>query len=443
MNKGQNYSNKLIPSYPSLTPEIIDNKRFFILEGPEETKLWKEIDVIPANKDLRKALKGRPKRVNELKNGNILVEVENKEQSDRIRRVKKLGGLNVSVSEHKTLNSTKGTIHAKRFCDIDEKELLAELAEDHVTDVYKIKRREGDSLINTGTMILTFDHFALPQKVSIGWVYYDVREYIPNPRRCFKCQRYGHGTKVCRSQEDRCANCGEFGHMDRGCSNPTNCCNCEEPHPSYSKKCQTYLQEKEILTVMTKEKMSYPEAKKKLGISTLPRRTYANAVTQNVTKSINRTTPLNQEKHIPIEENDVIEINVNQQITPSTSGGNTATKVAAAATKATTTPVAPNAAIAEGKGSTTTKPSAPKEQPPIALPLQNSKRKGTSPTPSREKTPTAMEPPPKKTPLEDKDKAAKQPKQKPPSSSKMEVDAPTEVINKGYKKIPTISSMRK
>ena len=228
--------------------------------------------------------------MSELKDGDILVEVANKEQSDRIKIMKKLNGLNISVSEHKTLNCTKGTIHAKRFCDLDEEELLADLAEDHVTDIYKIKRREGDSLINTGTMILTFDHFALPKQVSIGWVYYDVREYIPNPRRCFKCQRYGHGTKVCRSQDDRCANCGEFGHMDRGCSNPTNCCNCEEPHPSYSKKCQTYLQEKEILTVMTKEKMSYPEAKKKLGISTLPRRTYANIVNQNVTNS-NRRMP--------------------------------------------------------------------------------------------------------------------------------------------------------
>ena len=451
--RNQNNSNKIIPNYPPLLPETTDTKRFFILKGPEDTKLWMDINTISANQELIKALKGKPKRVSELRGGDILVEVANKEQSDRIRQMKKLDGRNISVSEHKTLNYTKGTIHSKRFCGLDEETLLAELAKDHVTEIYKIKRREGESLTNTGTMILTFAHFALPEKISIGWTIYDVREYIPNPRRCFKCQRYGHGSKACRSQDDRCANCGEFGHVDRNCSNPTNCCNCEEAHPSYSKKCKTYIREKEILTVMTKDKTSYLEAKKKLGFTTPPRRPYANA-NQNETVSSNLTTRTNQDEDPePNEIDNRNERNISQtnnQLSPSTSGGITATKVAVAATKATTTIVAPKAAIAEGRSDVTTtkpKPSAPQPQIPSTPPMQkkqtesSTKRKESS-SPAASSKKSAMEPPQKKPPPKD-DKASKQSNGKPPPFSKMEVDAPPELPNPKYNKIPTTYTMRK
>ena len=34
-------------------------------------------------------------------------------------------------------------------------------------------------LVNTGTIILTFDRCTLPTNVKIGWKSYEVREYIP------------------------------------------------------------------------------------------------------------------------------------------------------------------------------------------------------------------------------------------------------------------------
>ena len=439
--RNQNNSNRTMPSFPPLTPETTDTKRFFIIEGPENTKLWMDIDTISANQELIRALRGKPKRVSELREGDLLVEVANKEQSDRIRQIKKLGGFTVSVSEHKSLNSTKGTIHSKRFCDLDDEVLSAELAKDHVTEIYRFKRKEGDSLINTGTMILTFANFALPEKVSIGWTIYDVREYIPNPRRCYRCQKYGHGSRACRSQDDRCANCGDFGHTDRDCSNPTLCCNCQEDHPSFSKKCQTYLREKEILTVMTREKIRYPEAKKKLGFTSPPRRTYASIATQNENENNlnNRTLRTNQEKNTkPAEKTNTSEINsipTNEQQSPSTSGGTPATNVAAAATEATTSMVAPKAANAEEESDSAAPPSAPQTQIPITPPLQkkqvesSSKRKESSPAAPCEKT--AMEPPPKRAPPD-----------KPKGDKPKDTADKTKESEAKYRKIPTTYSMR-
>ncbi|GFV53266.1 hypothetical protein TNCV_1644981 [Trichonephila clavipes] len=49
-----------------------------------------------------------------------------------------------------------------------------------------------------------------------------VREYIPNPLRCFNCQRYGHSKNVCRGQPT-CPRCGEVGHDSNDCGKKERC----------------------------------------------------------------------------------------------------------------------------------------------------------------------------------------------------------------------------
>ena len=50
--------------------------------------------------------------------------------------------MDVTVSEHSTLNFTKGTIHSKRFIDTDDETLLNELKKYDVTDLYKMKLKK-------------------------------------------------------------------------------------------------------------------------------------------------------------------------------------------------------------------------------------------------------------------------------------------------------------
>ncbi|GFT64110.1 hypothetical protein TNCV_5139761 [Trichonephila clavipes] len=54
-----------------------------------------------------------------------------------------------------------------------------------------------------------------------------VRPYIPNPLRCFQCQRYGHSKNVCRGQPT-CPRCGESGHDSVDCTKKEQCLNCKE-----------------------------------------------------------------------------------------------------------------------------------------------------------------------------------------------------------------------
>ena len=110
-------------------------------------------------------------------------------------------------------------------------------------------------------MILTFDRCCLPSHVKIGWNRFEVTEYIPAPRRCFKCQGFNHSSKACHAQQSICVNCGEIQHGTE-CHSSPHCVNCEEAHPASDRNYFYFRLEKEILAIKSKEKISYNEAKK-------------------------------------------------------------------------------------------------------------------------------------------------------------------------------------
>ena len=109
--------------------------------------------------------------------------------------------------------------------------------------------------------IITFDACFSPEEISIGWTRCQVREYIPSHRHCFKFQKFDHGYKSCHSEESICVNCGLNSHGD-GCVSVTKCHNCGEAHPASSRDCFYYKLEQETVTVQTRERISYLEAKK-------------------------------------------------------------------------------------------------------------------------------------------------------------------------------------
>ncbi|GFU16341.1 uncharacterized protein TNCV_4231861 [Trichonephila clavipes] len=88
-----------------------------------------------------------------------------------------------------------------------------------------------------------------------------IRPYIPNPLRCFKCQRFGHSQTSCRGQLT-CSRCASVGHASTDCNLEPKCVNCLQPHPSDSKICPKWKIEKQIQEIKTTKNISYPEARK-------------------------------------------------------------------------------------------------------------------------------------------------------------------------------------
>ncbi len=144
------------------------------------------------------------------------------------------------MSPHVTLNTVKGVVREFDLLHTEEAEILRELSDQGVIHVRRIKvRREGE-LINTITLILTFGTPDLPTHIICGYLRVPVNPYIPNPLRCFKCQRFGHHRDTCK-KDAICARCGQAGHTDdKACEAPARCVNCKGHHNAYSKECSEW-----------------------------------------------------------------------------------------------------------------------------------------------------------------------------------------------------------
>lgn len=235
--------------------------KFFTIQAENPENDLSRLNVIKANRELIKCLNdSKPKKVDELRNGSLHVEIASEEQSRSIMKLKRLDNVPIVVSEHKYLNQTKGTIYYRNRCEYSNDELLEELAPCKVTDIYRTEKKVNGEQIPNNIYILTFNSCNLPEEINIGWNKCRVKEYIPKPRRCFKCQGFQHSSKNCRKDQDICVNCGHDYHGPI-CNQPPLCRNCNEEHPASSKDCFYYKLAQEILIIQTKQKVSYREAR--------------------------------------------------------------------------------------------------------------------------------------------------------------------------------------
>ncbi|GFU79513.1 uncharacterized protein TNCV_2915731 [Trichonephila clavipes] len=101
----------------------------------------------------------------------------------------------------------------------------------------------------------------LPSNIKAGYLNCKLRPYIPNPLRCFKCQRFGHSQNSCRGQLT-CSRCAAVGHSSTDCTLEPKCINCSQIHTADSKLCPKWKTEKEIQTIKTNRNISYFEARK-------------------------------------------------------------------------------------------------------------------------------------------------------------------------------------
>ena len=135
---------------------------------------------------------------------------------------------------------------------------------------------------------MTFYRCVVPKKVFIGWARCKVKQYIPRPRRCFKCHSFNHGSKACKSDISFCIRCGEESHAQK-CERPAKCKNIDDKHPASATDCFYYKLQQEALTIKTKEKRSYNEAKKLTTNKMIkPNLTYAAIVQSNNNEYSNR-----------------------------------------------------------------------------------------------------------------------------------------------------------
>ena len=188
----------------------------FLVIGSTNDEALKKLSPFAIQKGLD-CLAGEPKSVKKLRNGSLLIECPTQRHSKNLFKSKTLYNIPINVTPHTTLNFSKGVVRSKDLEGVSEEEICENLSSQGVSSVKRI-----NELVPTNTLILTFNTPTLPDSVKAGYLRIPVVSYIPNPLRCFKCQKFGHGQNTCRGRLT-CARCGQFDHESKACQNEMAC----------------------------------------------------------------------------------------------------------------------------------------------------------------------------------------------------------------------------
>lgn len=258
-----------------LTPPY---KKFLTIRATDETIDLRKINTIKAYDELSTCL-GESPDLSETRKGTLIFQSKNELTTRKAKNITTLAGIPITVEDHDRLNETRGTIWYANHPNYSEEEILDGLRKYGVKAVYRTKQKQGNSLTPTSIYILTFDHCNLPSSVLLGWTKCSVRLYVPKPRRCFKCQAFGHGANNCRREVGRCVNCSLEVH-ELPCEREQKCANCQGNHPANSTSCPMYRTEQEVLATQAKENIPYLEARRRVRSTYVrPQVTFATAVT--------------------------------------------------------------------------------------------------------------------------------------------------------------------
>ena len=169
-----------------------------------------------------------------------------------------------------------------------------------VKDAFRVIITKNGKKIQTGTFFLTFDTPTLPERIFLGFERFDVEPYIPLPRRCFKCQHFGHRARTCRATEDVCPLCSGTGHKQEACPNkesPT-CPNCKGTYSAASKECPAFITEKRALEIQAESHCTISAAREQAGhdaSSEEAAKSYARVVAHSQADLINHNLALSEE----------------------------------------------------------------------------------------------------------------------------------------------------
>ena len=261
----------------SSDPETTPNwPRFLVVTSTSDDKPLSKLSPFAVQKGIEGVV-GTPKSIKRLRSGDLLVEVNRSSQADNLLKTKLFVNVPIQVTPHRSLNSSKGVIRCLDIKNCSDEEILDGLASQNVSHLHRISvLREGERK-PTGTFILTFNTPNPPKTLKIGYMQVRVEIYIPNPVRCFNCQRYGHYKTNC-SRPATCEKCGQEGHSGDTCEGAPHCINCQGGHQANSKTCPKWVEEKQIQKIKASNNISYKEARDTFKSQDSQLKSYAGAV---------------------------------------------------------------------------------------------------------------------------------------------------------------------
>ncbi|XP_030746550.1 uncharacterized protein LOC115875269 [Sitophilus oryzae] len=204
--------------------DITKHDNFFLIRPNLETDSFSTMSPFVIHKNIIEKVP-KYKNVSKLRSGDLLIELLDPQHANKLFEINKIGNLECRVTSHPSLNNIKGVISCSdlQYCK-DKQEILDECSEQNLIDITQIKREVNGELVPTNTYIITLHSLTLPEYFYVGYRRCKVRQFIPNPKRCFNCQRIGHLYTYCK-YEATCPSCGKDKH-ESDCNPPPYCVNC-------------------------------------------------------------------------------------------------------------------------------------------------------------------------------------------------------------------------
>ena len=237
--------------------------RYLIIESKNKEKPVTSLSPFVIEKQIESMI-GTAKSVKKLKNGTLLVETTRKTQTENLKKQTSFFGVPVEVTEHQSLNSSKGIIRNPILRAETEENILEYLKPQGVTHVKRFTIRKNNERINTNTLLLTFNSVVTQKHSKFSTKLFKLN--------CMFLTLSGVLTAKSLATTRTTApltwvQCVKSVAQVITTILPVNaksqqCVNCGENHMSRSSDCDVWKKEKEVMKIKVTQRLTYPEARK-------------------------------------------------------------------------------------------------------------------------------------------------------------------------------------
>ena len=176
-----------------------------------------------------------------IRSGALLVRTYNSAQTAALLGIQSFLGKEVDTQLATHLNTTDAVAYVPTLLDVEDEQIVRELASQGVIGVQRLKPKNGrrNALIR-----FRFHGLSHPETINIGYDTHQLRLWIRSPAMCRRCARFGHTTSSCKSTHLRCLQCSG-DHATDNCTADTYrlCPHCSGPHAAWDRTCPALLEQ--------------------------------------------------------------------------------------------------------------------------------------------------------------------------------------------------------